>query len=313
MRTTCKKIGDTRLARFISLMVKYGFTRARNAITVANYDITSKCNLRCQHCYFYKTSDGQVAELSDEQWAQIFKEHYEKGVRIAYITGGEPSLRPEVLRHAHRTFETVVIVSNGTIKVPQDIQRRIFVSLDGDREVHNAIRGDDCFDTMMANVRNDKRVVFTPTLSTANHHLIDEMVKLTNLSGTAGICFNFYTSHSYDGDPLLLQGDVLQNALERIEAARRAHPHMVLMSPRMIRMVVTKEHVQYCGFKKGRYLSYFSDLEPKYPCVLGKNVNCDTCGCIVPIFVTSLLKKADVKGYFVIDRMFPPQFVRRGQ
>ena len=293
------------------MMAEYSFTRARKIVSVANYDITSRCNLRCQHCYFFKTNGGQTDELSDEQWAQIFNHHYEQGIRSVYITGGEPSLRPEVLRHAHRTFHTVVIISNGTMKVPREIQRRIFVSMDGNREVHNSIRGADCFDQMMANVRNDKRVVFAPTLSTSNCHLVEEMVDLTWLSGTAGICFNLYTSHHDRYDPLLLEGDLLYHTLERIEAARRENPHIVLLSPRMIRMFGTKEHVQHCGFRKGNYVSYFSNMEPKQPCVLGQDVNCDTCGCVVPVFVTSL-KKADVKGYFVMDRMFPPQFLGRG-
>lgn len=306
-----RRLSDVRGVRFVRAAFEYFLTKSRNTITVANYDITARCNLRCRHCYFFKTLDDHIDEPSDEAWAKIFNDDYRKGVRIAYITGGEPGLRPEVLRHAHNIFSSVVIVSNGTIRVPQDIQRRIFVSLDGNREVHNNIRGSDCFDRILANVRGDKRVVFTPTLSTANYHLIDELVEITKLSGTAGILFNLYTSHSLNGDPLLLQGEQLDETLQKMEAARRKNRHLVLLSPRMIQMFRTKEHVKHCGFLKGLYLSYFPDLEPKQPCVLGKEVNCATCGCVVPIFITAV-KKVDVRAYFIMDRMFPPQLQRQG-
>ncbi len=305
------KLMDSKPIRFIRVSYKYLLTRYQKAIIVANYDITSRCNLRCRHCYFFKTQDLPLEEPSDEQWANIFKNHFQEGVRIAYITGGEPSLRPDVLRCADRTFSTVVIISNGTTRVPEDIQRRIFISLDGDREVHEKIRGADCFDDIMANVKNDKRVIFTPTISTINYHLIDELVEITRHSGTAGICFNLYTSHRDNGDPLLLEGEQLEETLNKMENVRKKYPRQVLLSPRMIQMFRTKEHVKHCGFRKGRYLSFFSDLTPKHPCVMGEEVNCDTCGCIVPIFITAV-KKADVRSYLIMDRMFPSRYQKQG-
>jgi len=306
-----RRFSDSKPVRLVHTLFQYYRDKSKNLITVANYDITSKCNLRCQHCYFFKAVDDPISELNDEDWARIFNKDRERGVRIAYITGGEPSLRPEVLRHAHRTFEWVVIVSNGMIKIPEDIQRRIFVSIDGNRQVHNSIRGADCFDEVMSNVKDDNRVIFTPTISTSNYHLIDELVEITRESGTSGICFSLYTSHSQNGDPLLLQGELLEETIKKLEAVRRKNPHLVFLSPRMIRMFRTKEHVKHCGFLKGNYLSYFPDLTPKHPCVMGENVNCATCGCIVPIFITAV-KRADVRGFFIMDRMFPANYQRQG-
>lgn len=304
---------DAKLVRFLRMTVKYGYVKSKKIVTVANYDVTGRCNLRCQHCYFFKSHHQYRWEPTDDQWEEIFQEHYHNGIRVAYLTGGEPSLRPNVLRHAHRIFNNVVIVTNGIIKVPQDIQRRLFVSLDGDREVHNAIRGTDCFDEIMKNVKGDQRVVFAPTLSTVNNHLIDKMVEITIQSGTAGICFSLYTSHNADGDPLLLRGDKLKETLHDLEMARQKNPKTVLMSPQMIKLFTTKDHVKHCGFRKGYYASYFPNLEPKEPCVLGKGVDCSTCGCIVPVFITSILKKGDVKGYLIMNRMFRPRYQQRGR
>ena len=137
-----------------------------------NYDITSQCNLNCEHCYWRKTFNSRE-ELPDEEWARIFLEHRKRGVTGAYLTGGEPALRLNVIRIANCIFNGMGIISNGTVKIPEYIQRRIFISLDGPKEIHNKIRGGNIFDKILDNIRGDKRIILTPTLSTTNYKYID--------------------------------------------------------------------------------------------------------------------------------------------
>jgi len=105
------------------------FKKKRECPSVVNFDITSRCNLDCEHCYWKKTSDSKK-ELSDKEWKEIFLKYKNKGTSSTFLTGGEPALRLNVIRMADKIFNSVTIVSNGTIKIPEDIQRRIFISIE---------------------------------------------------------------------------------------------------------------------------------------------------------------------------------------
>lgn len=124
----------------------------------ANFDITWKCNLNCEHCYWKKYSHGKK-ELTDEEWEDIFRRHRKEGIKYVTLTGGEPSLRKNIIETAAKIFDGVFIVSNGTSKISEGINSRIFVSLDGNREIHNKIRGANIFDKVIQNIKDDKRVV----------------------------------------------------------------------------------------------------------------------------------------------------------
>lgn len=117
-------------------------------IETAVIEIVNYCNLKCTHCYgvFEKR---KIIPLEDFQ--TYVKQLYELGVTQLTISGGEPMLlgneiipylevaRKEKMHH-------VTIVSNGTIDTV-DYSRvitlvdRIQISIDGDEETHDKIRG----------------------------------------------------------------------------------------------------------------------------------------------------------------------------
>ena len=107
-----------------------------------NYDLTWKCNLRCKHCYFYSSANelgGDIKErkeLSDEEWIKVFKYHKNMGINSAALTGGEPTLRMNLLYEAVKIFPSVQIASNAIIKMPWFNTEKLpiyWISLD-DRE-----------------------------------------------------------------------------------------------------------------------------------------------------------------------------------
>jgi MoaA/NifB/PqqE/SkfB family radical SAM enzyme len=196
------------LSLFFIIMLKiYRFLKFLKAIKgkkvfprVVNYDINSQCNLHCEHCYWRKTGSSRE-EVSDEAWAKLFQEHKKGGATAAYLTGGEPAIRMNRIIIANRIFNEIRIISNGTIKIPESIQRRIFISIDGPKEIHNKIRRADVFDQIMDNIKDDKRVILTPTLSATNFKCIDELIDIAENSKVEGIPFSMYTSHRETGDP----------------------------------------------------------------------------------------------------------------
>jgi MoaA/NifB/PqqE/SkfB family radical SAM enzyme len=273
---------------------------------IVNYDITSRCNLNCEHCYWRKTNNSWE-ELSDEEWETVFWEHKKRGAIAAYLTGGEPVLRLNVIMTANRIFDEIGIISNGTIKIPEFVQRRIFVSLDGPREIHNKIRGADVFDNILENIRGDKRVILTPTLSTTNYRCIEEMVDIAKACKVEGITFSTYTSHREGKDPLLLEGDKLSWAVDKLKEVWEKNRKIVLLTPRIINLFKTKEHYKRCFFREKNFISFDSKMNIKKPCTLGQGVNCKTCGCIVPI-ISYAGRRQDIRAWFLLDRFIPEKY-----
>lgn len=119
---------------------------------VGSIIITDRCNLRCKHC-----SVNNITEIV-YPFTQIKKDMqtlYDLGVRILFLYGGEPFLwkdnnltvRDLVVEAKKMGFMIVNVVTNGTFPINLPEADLILVSLDGDKERHNAIRG-NTYDTI---------------------------------------------------------------------------------------------------------------------------------------------------------------------
>lgn len=122
---------------------------------VLQWHLTSRCNLRCKHCY---QSDYQTPELDFEYILAIMKQYIEllsKLKRRGHInfTGGEPFLREDFLKilhecKKHASLFNFGVLTNGTL-LTEDIVKElgklgpdfIQVSIEGDEEIHDSIRG----------------------------------------------------------------------------------------------------------------------------------------------------------------------------
>jgi radical SAM protein with 4Fe4S-binding SPASM domain len=117
--------------------------------------MTDRCNLKCRHCYL---GESFHQDLSVEQILKILNEFEEvQGLRLL-LSGGEPMLHPsfweinEILRdYAFRS----ILLSNGTLITRETSKRlrihEVQISLDGMKEGHEALRGEDTFEkTLLA-------------------------------------------------------------------------------------------------------------------------------------------------------------------
>lgn len=114
--------------------------------------ITSRCNLRCRMCGYWKTKTEET--LTTEEWRRVLGEARALGARKVHFSGGEVFLRPDflaVVEHAVGLGLKVNMTTNGTL-IDQTKARRlrrigvnsVSISLDGpDRESHQAVRGRD--------------------------------------------------------------------------------------------------------------------------------------------------------------------------
>ncbi|NHI90999.1 MAG: radical SAM protein [Candidatus Lokiarchaeota archaeon] len=264
----------------------------------ANYEITYKCNLNCEHCYFNKAVKEKLeqgiptTELTDKQWIKNFKYHRSLGVRSAALTGGEPTLRMKLLFEANKIFDFIQIATNGVIKMPKfpGKQPVIWNSLDGAAETHNKIRGAKIFDRVISNIQDDKRIYIISSISSSNYNEIDEIAKISYDANVAGLFLIFYTG--YPKDPLLLNPKQWRKAIQRISKVKEDYGDFVIITKKMLETYITKAHVKDCGFKNGSAASYFPNGEKKY-CVMGNSpALCANCGCVVPV-ISHCLSKFD--------------------
>ncbi|ULA62570.1 MAG: RadicalSAM domain-containing protein [Nitrospira sp.] len=86
----------------------------------ATIELTYGCNLRCVHCY-NPTHRALPQELTTAEVCSILTQMADLGVLTVSLSGGEPSLRPDIdiiLRHARRAGLLVSLLSNATRMTP---------------------------------------------------------------------------------------------------------------------------------------------------------------------------------------------------
>lgn len=121
-----------------------------NLLSSVKIKLTSKCNLRCQMCKYWKTKT-EVA-LSTEQWLHVIDQLADMGCRKIHFSGGEVFLRNDFLDLVERGCERglkINMTTNGTLLNKDRLKRlikarpnSISLSLDGPRaSVHDQIRG----------------------------------------------------------------------------------------------------------------------------------------------------------------------------
>jgi radical SAM protein with 4Fe4S-binding SPASM domain len=121
-------------------------------------------------------------ELSTIEWLGVIDQLGTFGVKSICLTGGEPLVRKDLLdivEHAKKQGLSVNILTSGSLISP-DVARRmvdiglddISVSIDGPKEVHNAIRRREVFDAAILGIRSiqiekRRRAINTPNVSIA--------------------------------------------------------------------------------------------------------------------------------------------------
>ncbi len=107
------------------------------------YDLTNKCNLRCKGCFFFSSGEHHLDEETDiRKWETFVDKEKERGVNLAILIGGEPTLfldRVEAFYHRIPSY----CATNGLIKIPRDRfpDMMVGISLWGSSEDEIELRG----------------------------------------------------------------------------------------------------------------------------------------------------------------------------
>ncbi|MDO5417893.1 MAG: radical SAM protein [Lachnospiraceae bacterium] len=164
--------------------------------------LTDKCNLSCKHC---SVNNITAVIHPYPQIQSEMKTLYEMGVRILFFCGGETflwedqgkTLRDLVIEAKRMGFLIVNTVTNGTFGLNLPEADLILLSLDGDREKHNEIRG-NTYDTIMENIRRapTDNICFYMAVNQINKDTIRHVcMTAKEMKQVRAVSFNFHTPY----------------------------------------------------------------------------------------------------------------------
>ena len=186
---------------FAKFGIKTVLLRKKEPI-VGTIILTDKCNLKCRHC---SVNNITAVIHPYEQIKQEMKILYEMGVRILFFCGGETflwqdsgkNLRDLVVEAKETGFLIVNAVTNGTFPIDLPEADLILLSLDGNREKHNQIRG-STYDTIISNIQqaSSDNICFYMAINQINKDTIKDVCqKAMELSNVRAVSFNFHTPY----------------------------------------------------------------------------------------------------------------------
>lgn len=245
--------------------------------------LTDKCNLKCRHC---SVNNITAVIHPYRQIREEMKRLYDMGVRILFFCGGETflwkdvgkQLRDLVIEAKQMGFLIVNVVTNGTFPIDLPEADLILLSLDGDQERHNKVRG-DTFDIIMENIRNATadNICFYMAINQINKDAVREVCLLAKQTpNVRAVSFNFHTPYP----------DTAELALSREEKADCCAVIAQMM----------KEGAPVFNLKSAfPYLIDNRFPTPCHQCVVMENGKLSTCGRCIDI--PGLCEKC---GYFFV-------------
>ncbi len=197
------------LSLVLRSIAEYGVTKPQKLVApfLVVWDFTSRCNLKCKHCY---ANAGKAApdELTTEQAKEVVDQLDKAGVVAVALSGGEPTLREdflEIASYIHRKGMYVSVASNGTLITKEFAKRMkdagvgyIEISLDHTNpEIHDEFRGvKGAWKRTVEGIRHCVEAGITTGIATTvtkyNYDNIPEMIKLAQkLRVHRFVAFNF--------------------------------------------------------------------------------------------------------------------------
>lgn len=144
----------------------------------ASIKLTYRCNLKCIHCGWRELP--QIEEISLKKWLSIFNELYNIGVRVLVLEGGEPTLYNELAKliiEAKKMKFKIILITNCINSLENYEPDLTVVSVDGNKEQHEIIRGPHSYDKLLKNIHTIKtKKISLTTLNKLNYKNIEKII-----------------------------------------------------------------------------------------------------------------------------------------
>ena len=161
--------------------------------------LTYRCNNNCIHCY--AGGSRETRELSTNEWIRVIDKIFELGIPHIVFTGGEPTLRDDLIqliRYAEERELVTGLVTNGRKLMDASYVDalvnagidHIQITLEShDEKVHDGITGVQ--GSWQETVQGLKNAIGTPvytlTNTTLNTHNVDDIIETVNFVHNLGL------------------------------------------------------------------------------------------------------------------------------
>jgi len=180
------------------------------------WNCTSRCNLRCIHCYASATKQDSNGQMDTAMGLKFINDLAEFGVPVILFSGGEPLLRSDLFELASFASSRglrIALSTNGTLvnnKTAGQIEKTGFaevgISLDGTSATNDRFRGKKgAYGKALRGIRNcverGLRVSLRLTITAHNHGEIPAIFDLVEAESIDRVCF-YHLAYSGRGDGL---------------------------------------------------------------------------------------------------------------
>jgi hypothetical protein len=219
-------LADPRIAERWQKVRKWFFLRE------STYDMTHRCNIRCNGCYYYEGDKQFARENRDPAaWRELMRAEKKRGITFVVLAGAEPSLVPELCEVCYQEIPLGAIATNGLAVIPRSVGYRVHVSVWGTDETSLGVRkAKHMLVRQIENYGGDPRAVFVYTFTREN---IGEAhtVAATLRAADCRLTFNMFSAPVGYRDGLRHTPESLRECRRTMLALLERHPGHVLFSP----------------------------------------------------------------------------------
>jgi MoaA/NifB/PqqE/SkfB family radical SAM enzyme len=273
----------------------------------AMVNITNRCTLRCKHCFIYRENNPNSSrhEMETSRMVRKIAEMQQRhGIHTMLWMGGEPLLRPDVLREGAKLFGQNNVTTNGTLDLI-DLPRCIYiVSLDGPPQVNDLIRGQGAFEKVMRTLARvpeefEPTVMVQCVVTKFNEDSLEELVERLRPTRAEGMTFSFYVPRKND------ETEFTWGSLQRRDKAVREamrlkekYRDFIWNSTRGLELTLSHNApavVEHCPSQRFVYPIWLEGDDFTQPfCCYGNDVDCKLCGAWVVFHIAAKMEKDPV-------------------
>ncbi len=261
------------------------------------YDVTNRCNLRCKGCFFFSSNEDQVAKEENDitRWEAFIDKELERGVNLAILIGGEPTLCFDRMEAFYKRVPSFC-ATNGLIKVPRDRfpDLMLGISLWGDEEDEKTLRGKDVFSISSKHYEGDPHAYYLYTITPKQ---LGKTEKIIRKIRDVGLVVHMQLLSNDEGvNGFSWKPEELSAIRDEMDAMLDAYPDTVISS-KYYHKIITTGVMQGRKFgwmecpsvtqpldsrsPKPRHLTNFirwaSDLKTMHRCCTSETRDCSTC------------------------------------
>lgn len=200
------------------------------------YDLTSRCQLRCEGCYYFKGEKYQVSDNKNiESWKEFMSNEKVRGINYVNLAGAEPALVPKILETCYRVIPFGTIFTNGLKRIDPQIKYRIQISIWGNKEgdpiyrkYANGKPGPFCLPIQLENYGYDDRAIFVYTFNSENIDQVDDVINAVANYGRK-ITFNVFSIPQETNSNLFVK-NVLIKIRNKMIYCLEKYPNTVIFS-----------------------------------------------------------------------------------